>query len=128
MEKNLPKSEEKDKKDARPLTVRVRVSNLLFDGKTPGYEKRFKSWAKGTYGEHLENLVDALLSSLAQVMVTGKANADFPDSSVEFLRGEANGILLVADYIRTHASETKERKPITGTDGNGLDYLLNDDL
>jgi predicted component of viral defense system (DUF524 family) len=104
MEKNKQKSEVA----ALRFHVKTQAVNLLLDGKTPAYEKRFKSWAKNTDGEHLHNMADAILSSTAYAMVTGSATKIAPNVNVDFLRGQTNGILMVLDIIKTYASETGE--------------------
>lgn len=80
--------------------VHLTAGNLLLHDKTPGYEKRFKSWAKSTQGEHLTNLVSALLSALAYQTITKQGNVDH-------LRGQADGIILISEWIQQYASETK---------------------
>lgn len=98
---------------AELLRVRVRSSDLLFDGKTKGYQNRFAKWAKNTYqadnnlaGEHVNNLTDAILSSVAYVIATGDGDKTLKDKSVDYLRGVAQGVLIVQGYIRQFASES----------------------
>lgn len=86
------------------FTVTVEAIDALFHGKTPAYAKRFKSWATRTFGEHLDNLVNALLSNTAYTIATGSQQ----NVSDERLRGRVEGILLMREYIKTHASGTKE--------------------
>ena len=104
MEKNNEKSEIKSLR----LHVKSQAVNYLLDDKTPAYEKRFKSWAKNTDGEHLHNLADSLLSVTAQAMVTGQASKIAPNVGVDFLRGQSNGILMMLEFIRLYSSETVE--------------------
>lgn len=98
---------------AELLRVKVRSSDLLFDGKTAGYQNRFSKWAKNTYqadnntaGEHLNNLTDAILSSVAYVIATGDGDKALKDKSVDYLRGVAQGVLIVQAYIKQFASES----------------------
>lgn len=86
--------------------VIANANDWLFDGKTPKYHIRFKSWAKNTNGEHLDNLVNALLSAVAYSMATGKVSAITQKDSIEHLRGMTQGILALQEYVRLYASET----------------------
>jgi len=104
MGKKIEKSEIKSLR----LHVKTQAINYLLDDKTPAYEKRFKSWAKNTQGEHLNNLADSILSVTAQAMVTGQVNKVAPNVSVDFLRGQTNGILMMLEFIRLYSSETVE--------------------
>lgn len=108
-EKKLENSNLQDL-DALLLKVKSNAVHALFDDKSPKYPQRFKSWAKETHGEHLDNLVDALLTGIANMLVRGEhENIQGFDSnaSVIFLRGQVQGVLTVQDWIKTHASETK---------------------
>jgi hypothetical protein len=106
------KKEEKSSKnlvqDYELVTFKVKVntSNLLFDGKSPGYPKRFASWARSTQGEHLTNLIEAVLSEVANISITGKGTTLFPSSDPLYLRGIAAGVLSVSEIIRQNAGET----------------------
>jgi len=102
MEKNKQKSET----SSLNFYVRTQAVNHLLDGKTPAYEKRFKSWAANTNGEHLHNLADSILSATAIAMVTGEATKVAPNVGVDYLRGQTNGILMMLEFIRLYASET----------------------
>ena len=102
MEKKKPEN----KLNTLRFYVKTQGVNYLLHGKSPKYEERFKSWARNTQGEHLTNLADALLSATAKGMVTGQIDALTPNVSVEFLRGQTNGILMFLDIIKEYASET----------------------
>ncbi len=73
--------------------------NLLLSGKTPKYEERFKAWARNTQGEHLNNLTDALLSAIAYATITRK-------DDVDYLRGQAQGVIIMHEWIKQFGSET----------------------
>lgn len=106
-EKNLEKSNDLQNLDATRLLVKTTASNLLFHNKTDKYPQRFKSWAKNTNGEHLDNLVDALLSAIAYAIATGKITTTIRTDNLDRIQGMADGILLVQEWIRVYASETK---------------------
>ena len=102
----MEKKNEKSEVSRLSFHVKTESINYLLDDKTPAYEKRFKSWAKNTHGEHLNNLADALLSATAMSMVTGSATKVAPNVSVDFLRGQTNGILMMLEFIKLYSSET----------------------
>lgn len=104
----MEKKNEKSEVGSLRFHVKTQAVNYLLDDKTPAYEKRFKSWAKNTNGEHLHNLADALLSATATSMVTGNVNKIAPNISVDFLRGQTNGILMMLEFIKLYSSETVE--------------------
>ena len=109
-EKNLENSNNLQDLDALLLKVKSNAVNALFDDKSPKYDQRFKSWAKETQGEHFDNLVDALLTGIANILVRGQhesVQGFDSNASVIFLRGQVQGILTVQEWIRTYASETK---------------------
>lgn len=101
------------------FVVHTEAINTLFHGKTPGYPRRFKSWAQKTQGEHLDNLVNALLSNLAYTMAIGSSTG----VSDERLRGRADGILLMKEYILLHASGTQEQS-VTNAEAEDLSDLI----
>lgn len=103
-DKQLEKTLDNLRKDE--FRVIANANDWLFDGKTPKYHVRFKSWAKNTNGEHLDNLVNALLSAVAYSMATGQVSAITQKDSVEHLRGMTQGILALQEYVRLYASET----------------------
>ena len=94
------------------FVVSANAQNLLLHGKSKGYSKRFASWAKNTSGEHLTNLTDAILSSIAFSTITGKKDVKYGGEpvTVEFLRGAAYGILFMKDSIVVASSETKQEE------------------
>lgn len=106
-EKKLEISNNLQDLDATRLLVKTTAGNLLFHNKTDKYPQRFKSWAKNTNGEHLENLVDALLSAVAYAIATGKVTTTIRTESLDRVQGIADGILLVQEWIRVYASETR---------------------
>ena len=93
--------------DKLNFIVKYNAGNLLLHEKSEGYQKRFTSWSKNTNGEHLDNLTEALLSSIAQVMVTGQPTHMFKNVSVDALRGNANGIIAMSEFIRVYASDSE---------------------
>lgn len=93
---------------ALPFKVKAGAVNLLLHGKSPKYEERFKSWAKNTSGEHLNNLVDAMLSAVAYVIATGNKTDLVDEDNIDKLQGYSQGILLVREVIKLYSSETKE--------------------
>ena len=113
-EKKLEKPSNLQDLEVLQLKIKSNAANVLYDGKTPQYPKRFKSWAKQVYrgedAEHFNNLVDALLSGIAHLMVTGQhenLKGFSSNDSVIFLRGQVQGILTVQEWLRVAASETK---------------------
>lgn len=109
-EEKLKKSSNLQDLDALQFQVKTNALNVLFDGKSPKYQQRFKSWAKSVHGEHLDNLVDALLSSVAYIIATGKAEDIVgmdKKTTIEYLQGQVQGILTLQNWIRQYASETK---------------------
>lgn len=101
------------------FVVHTEAIDALFHGKTPAYAKRFKSWAQKTQGEHLDNLVNALLSNLAFTIATGSKTG----ASDERLRGRAEGILLIKEYIKTYASGTQEDSTTDPNAGDLTDLI-----
>lgn len=113
-EQKLEKPSNLQDLDVLQLKINTNATNVLYHGKTPQYPKRFKSWAKQVYrgddAEHFNNLVDALLSGIAHIMVTGgheNIKGFSASDSIIFLRGQVQGILTVQEWIRVAASETK---------------------
>lgn len=94
-----------DNLENKEFQVHYNAFDLLMHGKTPKYGDRFKSWARATQGEHLNNLIDALLSAVAYKTITSTQGQ--AEKSVDFRRGQADGIILMGEWIKTYASETK---------------------
>lgn len=84
--------------------VRENIEDTLFQNKTPKYSTRFISWASEIKGEHLDNLLDAVLASINYVIVTGNRTKDIDNTNVEFLRGMAEGVLLMKHIIITYSA------------------------
>lgn len=99
--------------------VHTEAIDALFHGKTHAYTKRFKSWAQRTQGEHLENLVNALLSNLAFTIAVGTKSGVSDDR----LRGRADGILLIKQFIKLHASGHQD-DGVTNSDAGDLTDLI----
>ena len=109
-EKKLENSNNLQDLDTVLFKVKSNAINVLLDNKTPKYKQRFQSWAKETHGEHFDNLVDALLTGIANVLVRGEhenIKGFSSNDSVIFLRGQVQGILTMQEWIRTYASESK---------------------
>lgn len=83
------------------------ADDLLLLNKTPKYINRFKSWARNTQGEHLDNLTSAMLSAIAYATVTGRSKGMFDERYYDYLGGQAQGILMIKEKIRTYASDSK---------------------
>jgi hypothetical protein len=71
--------------------------SILLKGKPPQYHIRFAAWARNTLDkdEHMENLVNALLSKFASDLLLG--HGEYDDS---FIRGQASGVLFLWEEMQ----------------------------
>lgn len=69
--------------------------SILLKGQSPQYHVRFAAWARNTLEkEHMENLVQAMLSHFAIQSLTQKG--EFTD---DFISGRASGVLFLFEEM-----------------------------
>lgn len=103
-----------DDKNKKSFDILVDVNQLLnenpqslYQGKTPGWRKFFKAWARRTMEQdYLEALVNHRLSVTAFAILKQNPLKRGQDEKIDlFLKGVAHGVEMVYGDIRTAATK-----------------------
>ena len=79
------------------IPLDLNYMTILLKGQSPQYNVRFAAWARDTLskGDHMENLVRAMLSHFATESLLGSG-----EYSEDFVRGQANGVLFLFEEMQ----------------------------